>query len=351
MRQPEDLFPPETIDEQIAYLTSRQDPRWVALTEDSDLQDTLNARLIHDLQNFAQDDKQRLEQTRARLAAAYEAYSATMHVQEDNTRIAEQETLKIAAQPSIQSAMNPPQRTKRHGRQRRVTILSGLVAILVLGSMLAIFAVNNAHPGNRVVAKPTTTPTAVKKPTPAGFYTVFNEKTVVRLDTSAKKLIWSYDLPSSEAFSSGMVVDGDTVYATAENEVFAIDATTGKVRWDQLMPGVLKSGPPLVWNDRLYAIAARGELYELRPGNGSLLHTYPLPFGAKFSSYTDHNIFYVVGMTEVAAIDLSTGQQQWKRRLTSDANTVIIDIQVSDGIMLVRFSKRTGLEGACRLLM
>ncbi|GCE07965.1 PQQ-binding-like beta-propeller repeat protein [Dictyobacter aurantiacus] len=327
MRPSDELFSPETIDEQIAYLASQPNPRWKAVADEGDVQDDLNVRLMHELHHLEQEDARKLVQTRARLAAAYEARSMTTQKRQGND-VSEQETMKTVAQPARR------QKADRSGRKRLVRTVSLLVAIMIIGSMVAIFAWNNGHIKNSSSARPTATPAVVKKATPPGAYTILNDRTIIHIDPRQKNPVWFYDMPASESNSPMIAIDGDTVYATHEEIVYAFDATTGRTRWAQFMPDTLTGGP-LVANGSVYAITTRGSLYELQPENGHILHTYTLPFTSQFSTYHDQNILYISAKAELAAIDLSNGRLQWKRQLSTNPDAAISNIQVSHGIMLL----------------
>lgn len=124
MNHHDEKFAPETVDEQIElYL---QQP-----LEDSDT--STDIRMLKDLQLVSEDDAQRLEQVRARLARyAVENGSARKPITIQDHRSAQMSSLHSGSQSR--------KRRMPGARRRLVTVLTGLVAVLFLASMLTIFA-------------------------------------------------------------------------------------------------------------------------------------------------------------------------------------------------------------------
>lgn len=124
MHHHDEKFAPETVDEQIE-LHLQQPP--VASNTSAD------TRMLKDLQQIAEQDVQRIAQVRARLAR-YAVENG-----EKRKPIDLREYRAETAQP-LHSGSLLRERKAPGARRRLVTVLTGLVAVLLLASMLTVFA-------------------------------------------------------------------------------------------------------------------------------------------------------------------------------------------------------------------
>ncbi|EFH84332.1 D-alanyl-D-alanine carboxypeptidase family protein [Ktedonobacter racemifer] len=144
----DEKFAPETVDEQIE-LHLQQLP--IASHT------SLDTRMLKDLQQIAEQDVQRIAQVRARLAR----YALENGEKRKPIDLRE---YQAETAPPLHSGFQPRKRKAPGARRRLVTVLTGLVAVLLLASMLTVFArvkpqQEQTHPKiqhqtSTVVAKP-----------------------------------------------------------------------------------------------------------------------------------------------------------------------------------------------------
>ncbi|GHO79039.1 hypothetical protein KSD_68100 [Ktedonobacter sp. SOSP1-85] len=120
----DEKFAPETVDEQIE-LHLQQLP--IASHT------SLDTRMLKDLQQIAEQDVQRIAQVRARLAR----YAVENGEKRKPIDLREYQAETAS---SLHSGSQPRKRKAPGARRRLVTVLTGLVAVLLLASMLTVFA-------------------------------------------------------------------------------------------------------------------------------------------------------------------------------------------------------------------
>lgn len=120
----DEKFAPETVDEQIE-LHLQQLP--IASHT------SLDTRMLKDLQQIAEQDVQRIAQVRARLAR----YAVENGEKRKPIDLRE---YQAETAPPLHSGSHPRKRKAPGARRRLVTVLTGLVAVLLLASMLTVFA-------------------------------------------------------------------------------------------------------------------------------------------------------------------------------------------------------------------
>lgn len=106
--------------------------------------------------------------------------------------------------------------------------------------------------------------------------------TLVGFETATGETVWTTDAPTS--FTGSVTVADDTAYLGVRDEVLAVDAATGDVRWR----------------------------YTVETASGDT----EIPQGTP--AVTDATVFVDGGPT-VHAIDAETGQRRWRRSLDGDA--------------------------------
>ncbi len=250
---------------------------------------------------------------------------------------------------------------------------SAVAAVLVLavlvGSMMAVFALvghgkntaNLGQPKNPSSTWVTAVATVAPEPLPTPGIYIISEKTfysaqVSRLDPQTRKPLWTQPVGATgPALSSGsdpfatistptIVVYGNTLYVVSgdsnlsayNNYVYAIDATSGVVRWKKLVShdsftasqyggpydlGVLSQ--PTIAQGMLYVAARDGKLYALDAAtgvqrwvydahastfaNGFLSDANPVIVAQGIVYGAIHNVLY--------ALDARSGKPLWIRQI------------------------------------
>ncbi len=148
-----------------------------------------------------------------------------------------------------------------------------------------------------------------------------------------------YNLRSTVDYDQAfhVVGDRDTLYfgSSADDKVYALDASTGRIRWTFFTQGPIRFAPVVV-GDRLYVgsddgcvyclDAANGSLMWKRmlaserrviPGNGRLISTQPVRTGLVVD---DETVYCTAGLFPMQgawlyALDAADGAVEWKRKL------------------------------------
>jgi outer membrane protein assembly factor BamB len=174
-----------------------------------------------------------------------------------------------------------------------------------------------------------------------------NKPLMVTYDVATGKERWRTVLPYSDPtnpadvkYLSSVTVDDDLAFICLDSQVFAIDAATGKTRWQSEIGlpypqnFILRIPPPVVAGGVVYAALTNGKLraFDRQTGlpldGGQPLLTSPLPF---LSAPT------VVGATlyqtgcdgYCSAIDLTTRGLRWKKPLVTDTELTNISYNFS----------------------
>jgi outer membrane protein assembly factor BamB len=290
----ESRIPREANDKQIEQST-------VPLEED--------ARLIADLQRiyhvYAASNARSLERVQERLErrGARLARSKSVPTQPGDFSYSEKQAMKASRSPFAQGS------AWRNG-------ISALAAVLVLavlvGSMAAVFALAGPGKGAGAPGRPNSTPSAAPTtqgspspteapppPTTPGVYIDINasdmgagDYQIAKIDPQTRSILWKQDVGPLTSYP--IVVYGNTVYvaaadpteATFDNYVYALDATTGAVRWKVTVSNVVQTdaignphnlgvlGAPTIDNGTLYISDRAGTLFALNAATGARLWSY-----------------------------------------------------------------------------
>jgi outer membrane protein assembly factor BamB len=81
-------------------------------------------------------------------------------------------------------------------------------------------------------------------------------------------VVWSKDLGGSVLFSQALGEDGNLYIGTLNNELFSIEAASGKVNWQVKTAGTVWS-PVVVGKDKIYAGDQSGKIFALNTKDGS----------------------------------------------------------------------------------
>ncbi|SDH72845.1 PQQ-binding-like beta-propeller repeat protein [Nonomuraea jiangxiensis] len=115
--------------------------------------------------------------------------------------------------------------------------------------------------------------------------------------------------------SADPVVDGDVVYAGADDGLYALDAVNGRARW--------KSWPaaPMLVDGVLYGVRSDG-VAAIDAASGRM--RWNRDFDARDIVIKDGGVYAGVGFTHVIALDAVTGKQRWRFRVPGDLGNVAV---------------------------
>ncbi len=240
----------------------------------------------------------------------------------------------------------------RRGLSAAAAVL--LLAVLV-GSMAAVFALTghgkSASPNHTTVPAETittVTPTEPPPPPPTpGMYLITQKDwytdQISKVDPQTRKTLWSQTIGQTE---SSIVVYGNTLYlsvgdsdyTTYNHYVYALDATSGALRWKMLVShdpfqapesnqpldlGVL--APPVIDNGILYVGARDGKLYALDATSGAQLWVYDahaIAFAGGFLEDANQvavaqGVVYGAIHNALYALDARTGKALWTSQIVN----------------------------------
>ncbi len=86
-------------------------------------------------------------------------------------------------------------------------------------------------------------------------------------------VVWSKDLGGAVFLSQAIDEKGNLFIGTLNNEIFSIDAKTGKINWQVKTSGTVWA-PVAIKDDRLYAGDQSGKVFALSKNDGSLVWEY-----------------------------------------------------------------------------
>jgi len=122
---------------------------------------------------------------------------------------------------------------------------------------------------------------------------------------------WQYTT-GDRVYSSPTVANGVVYVGSNDNNVYALNASTGALRW-QYTAGAATPSSPAVAKGVVYAGSYDNNVYALNASTGALLWRYTT-FGAVFSSPAVANGVVYVGSYDanVYALNASTGALLWR---------------------------------------
>ena len=147
-----------------------------------------------------------------------------------------------------------------------------------------------------------------------------NKGHVVALDLQSGKELWAFapkHISSSATnyygghITSPVAVRG-VVYVGAGQEIYALDAATGRVRWLYTTQDLITSSAS-VDNGRVY-ISDFTHFYAIDQASGKLLWAISTPSSVYFSAVSAGSTVLVTNGDSLSALDASNGAQQWIAR-------------------------------------
>jgi outer membrane protein assembly factor BamB len=218
--------------------------------------------------------------------------------------------------------------------QKLVLFFSGLVIVLLIGSVIGVF-----------VLVPHLSRHTTSSVTPPDLY-MSTGKRILRIDAKTGKMHWQYTIPNYPLnipnyppdFPIPPIVANDMVYEESQDSLYAIDAMSGRLRWSHTFPSLifpypLSESKPVVFAHIIY-ISVNSDIYAFDTTSGTLLHTYhPELRGWLAQIAIDNNVLYAAGGLDLLALRLSDGAQLWHAQVN---NSVRIGIpHVINGVVYV----------------
>ncbi len=305
--QHDEVFPPESIDEQIE--------QWASLSSSEVVPPEFE--VIPRLSSLYRADQQSTERVWQRLA---------QHLTEHDANV-QSPSKPSAAFPYRPEAERPPRqpvsRLSRHtGSSWLTQVVAILVAALLVGSLLGVLSLTHSNHTTHVAS--------ILLATPPGLY--FNRlDDVYRLNAQTRKVIWHTHLADQSRIAGNLVLIGDTVYITSGGTLWALDASSGGVRWSRSFDG---SGLSLAMDKGLLYIDVffgKMSLYTVNANDGSIIATYTPPQGGwNTPTVVDGVLYYTVG-PRLSAVQLPDEKLLWQQQV--DAHSLIEGLSVQNGIV------------------
>ncbi len=253
-------------------------------------------------------------------------------------------TLLSSKMSAVQGRVAPGD--KRRGLSRRmVVLLIGLVIVVVAGSLGLIFSglFNGKHTSGARTGTVLSTPSPPPLYSPMfGFnlqHTRYNPSETILKPGNVSQLATYWTMPtSSSIFSSPLVANGVVYIVSSDNELYAFDAITGKMRWKASMGNVTGIGSfiyssPAVVNNVVYIGSTDHNLYTFDATTGSKLWTTPTGGAIYASPAVVNNVVYIASDDHnLYAIDATTGHIMWTARASYNINS---SPAVVDGVVYV----------------
>lgn len=303
-----DRFIPEAIDEQIAQLKQGSES------------DAADARLVRDLERAyreEQEEERAIEHIHARLMAK---------MQQAGEQQVSQPSSKLPRRKRIDRMhTNGEQRGKQQWMQKWSILAAAVVVTLIVGSLIAVLQLTHrSSSGGNIQMGSNTQPTATKKAplTDPGLYLgLFNQ--LVKVDKQTHKILWRFVVKSDPKDQSAfqqpvvhdtpIVADGMVYFTAQTGRVYAVDARTGKLRWERNFQAELW---PLKMADSLLYVnavgASGGLVYALDPADGITKTKYQAT--GQLAGIFD-GVMYLNGGATLTAVKVSDGSQIWTARI------------------------------------
>jgi outer membrane protein assembly factor BamB len=135
---------------------------------------------------------------------------------------------------------------------------------------------------------------------------------LLAIDTATGDLIWRLGGQSQlEVFTSPAVAKGVVYFGATDNNVYAVDAKTGTMIW-QNTTGNRVNGTPTIANGTVYVGSADNNVYALNAATGALIWKYTTGGEVDYSPAVANGIVYAGSADQkIYALDASTGALIW----------------------------------------
>ena len=156
------------------------------------------------------------------------------------------------------------------------------------------------------------------------------------VDRTKGSPVWVYDTradgPSAQFHGEPLLIGNRIVVPTdadPKGHIYSFDAASGNLQWKvALNKGV--AATPLVIGDRIVGVSAEGEVVAVDAKSGKVVWQKapagplkPLPY-IPSPAYAGKRIFMADNINNVFAIDAATGATLWRRTLSGRPNTALV---------------------------
>ncbi|HEX6105336.1 MAG TPA: PQQ-binding-like beta-propeller repeat protein [Gemmatimonadales bacterium] len=152
------------------------------------------------------------------------------------------------------------------------------------------------------------------------------------MSASAPDQVWA--TRAGRRFTGRLTVDGGTLFgAGVDRKVYAVDLTSGEVRWSHRLSGIVAGGV-LVSGDTVYAASSRpeGRVYALDRATGQRHWKQKTgPVGAPLALVAG-TLVVPTQRGDVLGLDPGTGAERWRRRLGTSR---VAPVDLGDGAVLI----------------
>jgi outer membrane protein assembly factor BamB len=146
---------------------------------------------------------------------------------------------------------------------------------------------------------------------PASAYLPLKGGRLVAIDLGSGTVRWTIDLATTWAPSA----DAGVVVVASDELLVALDASTGRPRWQVPMTGGF-SAPPIVAGGWVVGTPASGDVIAIRAADGRVLWTHSLGSPVRVRpSVTATGVYVSLDDGRVVALDVTTGTPRWERML------------------------------------
>lgn len=315
MDREEQPFTPQAIDEQIDRL--REEAQYGA---PSSPQPNAGARLLRDLQQLYQDDERRLEHIWARLVVRSQLHNTdTTHKAPIDLQSYQRQRERQPRLSRSSSSLPASSRHRTRGAviQRVSPLLSGLVALFMLGS-LVLLPLLLGHFDSSV----STIQKQQQESSLQGNLYLSNQQGVVAVDARTGHVRWTYSIPDySLGEPHSPLLWHGLVFVESQDSVYAIDGTSGILRWSHTFSSQISPFPStksllVLSGNALYVSVVFMEVVKFDALSGHILNTYHPVLNTNIVSIAiANNTLYAFGLSDMCALRLSDGAQIWYRQL------------------------------------
>lgn len=167
---------------------------------------------------------------------------------------------------------------------------------------------------------------------------VISGHTFMAVDITTGKKIWKFDIEGTQHELKILPTtnfSGNIIYVGVNNnDLFALEVETGKILWR-----VKKSikDYPIIQSNNLFVITDDYYLYKLDANNGDEVWKYKLDDNPTIWSkptITDEILYIFVNGSQLHAVNLETGQSQWKKDFEEPFFVTHINIIATDNALI-----------------
>lgn len=207
-------------------------------------------------------------------------------------------------------------KTRRGPRFLSQGLVATLVAAVVVGGFLVLFAARNTHPSSVVGGHPTATPTPAQA-TPGGIVVTAEGNGILDgYDTNTGKLRWQYTTGQALVGEYAIAVKDQRAIFAANGQIYALSIVSGKKQWHITLGDSFYSDIAIIIDDGIALInRGDGDVYAVRASDGKALWHYKGD-SAKALLAASNGIVYVAtenttGVGGLVALHSEDGTTAW----------------------------------------